>query len=84
MGGGGYGRGGYDDRGRDYYGGGEQIIRCESRDDRQRFCPVRGGVRDAQIVRRLSDTNCRYNYNWGFRRDGIWVDRGCRAEFRVN
>ena len=84
VGGGGYGRGGYDDRGRDYYGGGEQIIRCESRDDRQRFCPVRGGVRDAQIVRRLSDTNCRFNYNWGFRRDGLWVDRGCRAEFRVN
>ena len=89
--GGGYARGGYDDRGRGYYDhrgdnyyGGAQVVRCESRDERQRFCPVRGGLRDVQIVRRLSDTQCRYNYNWGFRRDGIWVDRGCRAEFRIN
>lgn len=64
-------------------GYGEQVIRCESRDDRQRFCRVPGGVREAQIVRRLSDTRCQFNYNWGYQRDGIWVDRGCRAEFRV-
>jgi hypothetical protein len=60
-----------------------QVIRCESRDGRQRFCPVPGGLREAQIVRRLSDTRCRQGYNWGFQRDGIWVDRGCRAEFSV-
>lgn len=68
------------------YGGGyaAQVIRCESRDGRQRFCRVPGGVRNAQIVRRLSDTRCEFNYNWGYQRDGVWVDRGCRAEFRVN
>lgn len=78
----GYGSPGYGDG---YgYGHGGQIVRCESHDERQRFCRVRGGLRDVQIVRRLSDTRCRYNYNWGFRRDGIWVDNGCRAEFRVN
>ena len=88
--GGGYG-GGYDrGRGRDYdrdydrgYERGGQVIRCESRDGRPRFCRVPGGVRQAEIVRRLSDSRCDYNYNWGFRRDGIWVERGCRAEFRV-
>lgn len=85
VGGGGYGRGGYDRGGYNdgYYDRGAQVIRCESHDDRQRFCRVPSGVRQAEIVRRLSDTRCEYNYNWGFRRDGIWVERGCRAEFRV-
>lgn len=74
----GYGYG-YDNRN----GYGARVIRCESRDGRQRFCPVPGGVRDAQIVRRLSDTRCQQGYNWGVQRDGVWVDRGCRAEFSV-
>ena len=60
-----------------------QVIRCESRDGRERFCRVPGGLRDAQIVRRLSDTRCQQGYNWGVRRDGIWVGGGCRAEFSV-
>ncbi len=82
-----YRYGGYGDDYRDGsrgYGRDGQIIRCESRDGRQRFCRVRGGIYDARLVRRLSDTGCRLNYNWGFRRDGIWVDNGCRAEFRIN
>ena len=65
------------------YGAGAQLVRCESQDERQRFCRVPGGVREAQIVRRLSDSRCQFNYNWGYQRDGIWVDRGCRAEFSV-
>ncbi len=90
LGGGGYGRPGYGYGAPGYaapgYGGGfgAQLVRCESRDERQRFCRVPGGVHNAQIVRRLSDTRCEFNYNWGYQRDGIWVDRGCRAEFRVN
>ncbi|MBW8367290.1 MAG: DUF3011 domain-containing protein [Arenimonas sp.] len=79
-----YGRG-YDQRGySDFgYGAGPQVVRCESRDERQRFCRVPGGLRDAQIVRQLSHTRCQFNYNWGYQRDGIWVDLGCRAEFSV-
>ncbi|MFY2765108.1 DUF3011 domain-containing protein [Arenimonas sp. MALMAid1274] len=79
----GYGRPGYDDGYRPGYNRGAQVIRCESQDDRPRFCRVPGGVRRADIVRRLSDSRCEFNYSWGFRRDGIWVERGCRAEFRV-
>lgn len=65
------------------YERGAQVVRCESHDGRPRFCRVPGGVRQAEIVRRLSDSRCEYNYSWGFRRDGIWVERGCRADFRV-
>jgi hypothetical protein len=83
-GGNGYGAPGYAAPGYGHGNGyGAQVIRCESRDGRQSFCRVPGGLRDAQIVRRLSDTRCQHGYNWGVQRDGIWVDRGCRAEFSV-
>lgn len=60
-----------------------QLIRCESIDNRPRFCHVPGGVRRVDIHRRLSRAGCDFDYSWGYRRDGVWVERGCRAEFRV-
>lgn len=58
-----------------------QVI-CESTHNRRQHCRVdtRGGVR---LQRQLSNAPCRQNQTWGYNRDGIWVDRGCRAEFRV-
>jgi hypothetical protein len=83
----------YDDRyrdpygyGRDPYGYGNQYGRtltCSSNDNRYNFCRLGGGVRQVQIRRQLSQSECRYNYSWGWRNDGVWVDRGCRAEFMV-
>ncbi len=74
---GGYGNG----YGNDYgYG---QTIRCESKDNRQRTCNV-NVRRGATLVRQLSKTQCRQGYNWGWNRSGIWVNGGCRAEFRVD
>lgn len=57
-------------------------ITCESTHNRQQFCRIdtRGGV---QLQRQLSNAACRKNQTWGYDRNGIWVDRGCRAEFRV-
>lgn len=79
-----YDRGyGYDrgyDRG---YGPRARVVRCESHDNRSRFCRVPGGVRDVDVHRVISRAGCSYGYSWGFRRDGIWVDRGCRADFVV-
>ncbi|MBY4595107.1 DUF3011 domain-containing protein [bacterium BD-1] len=89
IGGGAYGRPGYGrppvyGGGRAGYGYGEPlVVRCESRDGRSRFCPLPGGVREADIQRQLSRTPCDYGYSWGLRRGGIWVDRGCRADFVV-
>lgn len=60
-----------------------EVVRCESKDRRRRHCNVplgRGGV---DLVRQLSDTRCVQGRNWGTDRSGIWVDGGCRAEFRV-
>lgn len=63
-------------------GGHGQLVRCESKDKRQRRCdaPVRRGV---EIVRQLSDTRCVQGQTWGWDRGGVWVRGGCRAEFRV-
>ena len=41
---------------------------------------TRGGVR---LGKQLSREACVEGVSWGFDREGIWVDQGCRAEFAV-
>lgn len=59
-----------------------RVFRCESNDDRREYCRVdtRGGV---ALVRRLSRSSCDRGRDWDASRDGVWVDHGCRAEFRT-
>ena len=67
------------------YGGPDRgnIISCSSDDMQRHSCPVdtRGGVR---MVKQNSDSPCQQGYSWGYDREGIWVDRGCRADFAVD
>jgi hypothetical protein len=58
------------------------VLTCSSEDGRRRYCDAdtRGGVR---LLRQRSDAECKLDRSWGFDRRGIWVDRGCRAEFEV-
>ncbi len=59
-----------------------QTLRCESDGD-YRHC--RADTRNgARLYRQLSRASCRYNDTWGYDRRGVWVDRGCRAEFSLN
>ena len=60
----------------------EQTVRCESSDNRYQYCQVWTDNR-VRLSRQLSKTGCRLHDNWGYNRDGVWVDRGCRAEFTV-
>jgi hypothetical protein len=39
-----------------------------------------GGV---HLNRQFSQARCEEGYSWGYTDRGIWVDRGCRAEFSV-
>lgn len=59
-----------------------QILTCSSNDGRRRFCPAdtRGGV---QLVNQRSGSPCIQGRTWGFDGRGVWVDRGCRADFRT-
>ena len=63
------------------YGG--QVITCSSDDGGRHTCPVdaRGGV---QMTNQRSGAACQQGYSWGYDRNGIWVDHGCRADFAVN
>jgi hypothetical protein len=62
---------------------GYQTIYCASDDGKRRYCgaDTRGGV---QLVRQRSGSPCDRGRTWGYDRNGIWVDRGCRAEFEVS
>ena len=59
-----------------------QVVRCESIDNRRNWCGTRG-AREVALVNQLSDSSCVRNRSWGYSGRGIWVDRGCRAEFVV-
>lgn len=56
-------------------------MRLESKDNRRhvRLIP-NDGVR---LVKKFSDAPCDRGRSWGYDDRGLWVDRGCRAEFDV-
>jgi hypothetical protein len=60
-----------------------QTLPCSSDDGHRHYCPAdtRGGV---QLAKQRSQSPCNQGYSWGFDRGGIWVDRGCRADFLVS
>ena len=62
---------------------GQGAIICSSDDGQRTFCDAdtRDGVR---FIRQLGDVRCAEGSTWGFTERGIWVDRGCRAEFEVS
>lgn len=66
-------------RGRDR---GPQTVYCESGDMRRHWCSEGIGAR-VRLVRQRSDARCIRGRTWGIDRSGIWVDRGCRADFEV-
>ncbi|MCL4760980.1 MAG: DUF3011 domain-containing protein [Burkholderiales bacterium] len=55
---------------------------CESHEYRYNFCAT-GPIRSAQLVEQRSQAPCVQGRSWGWRNDGIWVDNGCEAVFRV-
>ena len=65
------------------YGPGTGVVRCESNDGRMNRCTLPGGGGRVVLERQHSRNACIEGRTWGYRRDGIWVSDGCRAEFRV-
>lgn len=58
------------------------LVRCESQANRIEHCTAdtRKGVR---LARQLSASDCVEGLDWSYDDKGIWVARGCRAEFRI-
>lgn len=59
-----------------------RTIYCASDDGGRNVCKTHGG-QDVRIIRQRSDADCIFNRTWGYDRRGIWVDRGCRADFAI-
>ena len=59
-----------------------QTISCASQDNGRQYrgADTRGGI---TLIRQNSNSPCIENQTWGYDGRGIWVDRGCRAEFQV-
>jgi hypothetical protein len=64
------------------YGNRGEIITCRSNNGRFSRCAAntRFGV---QMDRQISGASCVEGRTWGYDDDGIWVDRGCSAEFII-
>ena len=57
---------------------------CGSPQYRRNFCQVDVGSRGSvRIQRQLSSARCTEGSTWGYNRGGIWVDKGCSAQFLV-
>lgn len=60
-----------------------RTLSCASEGNAYRRCPVDGRVTRVRLRQRLSVADCDYRESWGWNRDSVWVDKGCRAEFEV-
>lgn len=58
-------------------------LACSSDDGKRHYCAAdtRRGVR---MYHQMSHARCTEGYSWGFDRHGVWVDHGCRADFRLH
>jgi hypothetical protein len=56
---------------------------CASQDGRRQRCRLDFRISHAEIDKRYSKSRCDYGRTWGYDGNEIWVDKGCRARFRV-
>ena len=60
-----------------------RTVRCESHNYRYAYCRV-DTYGDVRLRHEYSLGSCQYGRGWGYDHRGVWVDRGCRAEFAVD
>jgi hypothetical protein len=70
----------HDDRDRDRD---RPTIVCASKDGRPSRCHTDFPIQSAELDKRYSGSPCEYGRSWGFDNNEVWVDRGCRARFRL-
>src|ERR1700761_3554702 len=58
-------------------------VTCASDDGRRHLCRV-DTSRGVQMTNQRSGSPCIQGQTWGYDRHGIWVDRGCRADFYLS
>ena len=65
-----------------YGGNPRSTVRCESKDNRFKYCnlPFRGHV---EVYKQQSSDPCIHGRSWGTEGNRMWVNNGCRADFAV-
>ena len=56
------------------------LLTCSSNDGAYHYCRADTQNR-VQLTHQISGSPCQQGYSWGYDYRGIWVDRGCRAQF---
>lgn len=57
-------------------------VKCESNDGHRNYCG-RYDFDQVRLDRQISGSPCVQGESWGVDRQGLWVDRGCRAYFSI-
>jgi hypothetical protein len=60
----------------------QQSITCEANNDNRKYC---GNYNpgEVRLERQISGSPCIEGQTWGVDRQGLWVERGCRAVFTI-
>jgi hypothetical protein len=58
-------------------------IVCASKGGRPKRCHTDFEIRGADLEKRYSGSPCEFGRSWGWDRNEVWVDRGCRARFTL-
>ena len=60
----------------------QQTIKCEANNDNRKYC---GSYRPGEVrmQQQISGSPCIEGQSWGLDRQGLWVERGCRAIFSI-
>jgi hypothetical protein len=61
----------------------QNTITCQSNNNRQSYCRIPDPRARVDLVKQLSRAPCIQGQTWGNDNQGIWVDRGCGATFRI-
>jgi Protein of unknown function (DUF3011) len=59
------------------------IVNCSSNNGKRNYCNA-DTSRGVSLARQISGSACTFGQTWGYSRGQIWVDRGCRADFRLS
>ena len=60
-----------------------QLVTCTSERGRRNHCDANTGRGEVRMIRQIGNGRCIQGQTWGSDNRGIWVDRGCSAEFEV-
>ena len=65
-------------------GAAQQTVRCESNNGSRNYCnaPI-NNPNQVTMQRQISGSPCVRGSTWGVDGRGIWVDKGCRADFNI-